>query len=114
MHSQLEDNTRLSKLLLKDAVTNQDVCEFLDETWNQRLQFLKKNGKEADDSSNPYSSLRKKLFLNEPLTSEEIITLQEVLQNVNKLFRVFGKKAVGFSVYMQNLDNMLKALASNG
>lgn len=108
MHSQLEDNTKLSALLLKDKVTNQDICIFLDEIWDQYLDHKKLTEKDTSTLKNPYSSIRSKLVNNDRLNISDITTLQEVLQNVNKLFRTYGKKATGFAEFMDNLDTLRK------
>lgn len=100
MHSQLEENTRLSELMLKDVVTNNDVCDLLDEIWEQYIETSKKLGKDINTLKNPYTKIKEKLTNNIELDKEELDTVLEILRNIDKLFRTYGKKANGFGSYL--------------
>lgn len=103
MHSQLEQNTRLSELLLKDVVTNKDISEMLDEIWEQYKDVKVKNGTDKKSLNNPYTKIQGKLNSNEnisELSAEELDVLIEILTNIDKTFRTYGKRAVGFGNYM--------------
>lgn len=103
MHSQLEQNTRLSELLLKDIVTNTDISEMLDEIWEQYKDVKVKNGTDEKSLNNPYTNIQDKLKNNEDITelsAEELDIIIEILKNIDKTFRTYGKRAVGFGDYM--------------
>lgn len=103
MHSQLEQNTRLSELLLKDLVTNKDISKMLDEIWEQYRDIKITNGTDATSLTNPYINIQAKLNNNEDissLSSEELDTIIEILRNIDKTFRTYGKRAIGFGNYM--------------
>jgi hypothetical protein len=103
MHSQLEQNTRLSELLLKDIVTNTDISEMLDEIWEQYKDVKVKNGTDEKSLNNPYTNIQDKLKNNVDITklsAEELDTVIEILRNIDKTFRTYGKRAVGFGNYM--------------
>ncbi len=103
MHSQLEQNTRLSELLLKDIVTNKDISEMLDEIWEQYKDVKIKGGTDEKPLNNPYTNIQEKLNSNEDileLNVEELDIIIEILRNIDKTFRTYGKRAVGFGNYM--------------
>lgn len=113
MHSQLEENTRLSELLLKDVVTNIEISELLTEIWEQYRDIKIKSGSEADKLTNPYVGIQEKLTTNEDLstlTKEELDTIIEILRNIDKVFRTYGKRAVGFGNYLTNIIHTRRAL----
>ncbi|MEZ6255949.1 MAG: hypothetical protein R3B92_04235 [Patescibacteria group bacterium] len=98
MHSQLEENTRLSELLLKDVVTNIEISELLTEIWEQYRNIKIKNGSEVDKLTNPYVDIQEKLTTYEDLstlTKEELDTIIEILRNIDKVFRTYGKRTGG-------------------
>ncbi len=113
MHSQLEENTRLSELLLKDVVTNIEISELLTEIWEQYRDLKIKNGSEVSALTNPYIDIQEKLTTYEDLsklTQAELDTIIEILKNIDKIFRMYGKRAVGFGNYLTNIIHTRRSL----
>lgn len=113
MHSQLEENTRLSELLLKDVVTNIEISELLTEIWEQYRNIKIKNGADLSKLTNPYVNIQEKLTTYEdlsPLTKGELDTVIEILKNIDKIFRTYGKRAVGFGNYLTNIIHTRRSL----
>ncbi|HOM77698.1 MAG TPA: hypothetical protein PLT50_00630 [bacterium] len=113
MHSQLEENTRLSELLLKDVVTNIEISQLLTEIWEQYRDLKIKNGSNLSELKNPYVNIQEKLTTHDdlsPLTKEELDTVIEILRNIDKIFRTYGKRAVGFGNYLTDIIHTRRSL----
>jgi hypothetical protein len=75
----------------------------LDEIWEQYKDVKVKNGTDEKSLNNPYTNIQDKLKNNVDITklsAEELDTVIEILRNIDKTFRTYGKRAVGFGNYM--------------
>lgn len=103
MNTQLNQNTELSNLLLRDVVGPLEVCMFLDEVWEQHRGIKANTHRNTNDLTNPYLSIQRKLMLHDELEVSEKLLLLEVLENANRLFRTYGKRSRGLEKYIKNL-----------
>jgi len=78
----------------------------LDEIWEQYKDVKVKNGTDEKSLNNPYTNVQEKLNSNKDITelsTEELDIIIEVLRNIDKTFRTYGKRAVGFGNYLTKI-----------
>lgn len=107
MNTQLEQNTNMSNLLLKDVVTSRDVADFLIEI---STQFVENKKISNETTTNPYQEIQSKLRTDTPLNKKELDIVAEILSNANKLFTTYGKHTVGLNALWSLSVNSGKVL----
>jgi len=87
-------------------VTNKDISEMLDEIWEQYKDVKIKSGANGNSLNNPYINIQEKLNNSEDiigLSAKELDMIIEILRNIDKTFRIYGKRAVGFGNYLTKI-----------
>lgn len=90
MNSQLEQGTKIADLFLKDIVSDEEVANYL---------------VEINKASTELQEVEGLLRNNKPLNTIQKNMLVEVLDNVMRLFRTYGKRSRGLGRYIESLQN---------